>query len=319
MEKDLSRIKVVVIGGSVMDLVFPIRELPNWKQAVQAHAFRLYPGGKGLNQSIAAARLGATVSIISAVGDDDFGGQIIDYFELHRVSHQYVQVVKSSFTDVTSVFVNEHGEPAFVGWKGISSSQITPEQLQRASPLIRDADILLITFEVSLDVVEEAISIANNEKTFIVVDPAPPLDLLDPPPYSLLINIDSLVPNFWEAGQLLRRESTAVELAMQLHTLGAKIVCVTNADKGCVVATKGKVTEHPSLFLGKPVDITGDTDAFCTAFAISIVSGKEMDDAVKIASAASALAVTKRGGAPSMPTLQEVNRFLTQVGLNIAL
>jgi len=302
-----------------MDLVFAVRQLPEWKQAVQAHSFRMYPGGKGLNQSIAAARLGAEVSLVSAVADDEFGERILQYLEMHRISREFIKVVKGSHTDVTGVFVNDQGEVAFIGWKGMTMSQVDKDQVRRAETRIKEADAILITFEVSLDTIEEAIDVAYTE-TLVVLNPAPPLDPLEPPPYALMSRIDVIVPNKWEATRLLRvGDEDTKELARLLHQMEAKIACVTNSEFGCAVATSAGIAEHPSLLVGKPLDTTGGSDAFCAALAIALAEGMELEDAITLANAAAALAVTKRGGSPSMPKAEEVNRLLRQRGLAVQL
>jgi len=264
--------KIVVLGGTVMDLVFPVRDLPNWKQAVQAKSFKMYPGGKGLNQAVALARLGSDVSLISAVGFDDFGEQISDFLQMERVNHDHLQVVKDGYTDVTSVFVNEDGEVAYVGWKGISDTEITKEQIKNAEEIIKRADALLITFEVPVRIIKQAMEIAKTKKTLIVLNPSPPLDRLDTPPYELLNYVDALIPNEWEANQFLRTNSESDQLAHNLHEMGATISCVTSGKYGCSVATKGKVKSYPSFSIGQPVDKTGGTDAFCAAFTVCTLS-----------------------------------------------
>lgn len=312
--------RIVVLGGAVMDLVFPVRELPQWHQAVQAHSFRMYPGGKGLNQAIAAARLGAEVSLISAVGNDEFGERILEYLEMHRVLCDFIEVVERDYTDVTGILVSGLGDVAFVGWKGMTMRQVSKEEIRKAEMRIREADAILITFEVSLDTVQEAVSIASAKETLIVLNPAPPLDPLEPPPYTLMPDIDILVPNRWEATQLLRLGDTeAKELARLLHEMGAKIACVTDSENGCALATSERVDEYPSFVVGKPVDTTGGSDAFCAAVAIALVKGLDLESAITIANAAAALAVVKRGGAPSMPTVEEINRLLRQRGLALQL
>jgi ribokinase len=295
-----------------MDLVFPVRELPSWKQAVQAKSFKMYPGGKGLNQAVALARLGSEVSLISAVGFDDFGEQISDFLQLERVNHNHVQVVKEGYTDVTSVFVNEVGDVAYVGWKGISDTEISKEQIKNAEETIRQADALLITFEVPIRIIKQAMEIAKVNNTLIILNPSPPLDQLDAPPYELLNYVYALIPNEWEANQFLRTNSESDQLAYNLHEMGATISCVTNGKYGCSVAIKGKVKNYPSFSVGQPVDTTGGTDAFCATFTVCTLAGFEIDDAFTIANAAAAFAVTKRGGSPSMPTIDELNRFLEQ-------
>jgi ribokinase len=312
---------IVVLGGAVMDLHFTVRELPQWKQAVQAHSFHMHPGGKGLNQAVAAARLGAAVCFISSVGEDSFGLNIKQYLEMNRISTEFLRVIKGIETAVTAVIVNEHGEPAFIGSQGMTHNQIQKDQISLAESRIKHSNVMLATFEVSLDVIELAISIAKDNNTHVVLNPAPPLDSLDQPPYGIFPKIDYLVPNMWEATRLLRMPvNDPKELAMALGEMGVKYACITTSEHGCVVAYGGKVLEFKSFFRGQPFDTTGASDAFCAALAIAMcVKEMNLEDAVTLAIAAASISITKRGGAASMPTVEEVNQLLHKRGLSLTL
>src|SRR5262249_25688399 len=109
--------RIVVLGGAVIDLVFYAHALPEWGQAIQSSSFRRYCGGKGLNQAIAASKLGVDVSLISAIGNDEFGQTIIETLDMYRIDRTYVKAVEGRYTDVTGVIVNDQGEAAFIGWK----------------------------------------------------------------------------------------------------------------------------------------------------------------------------------------------------------
>ena len=129
--------KIVVLGGAVMDLYFRVPELPSWNQAVQATRYTAWPGGKGLNQAIAASRLGARTSLISAVGNDEFGARAIEALELNNVSHELVAKVEGTKTDVAAVFVQSRsGESAFVGWKSVLLTEVNRHLVRRAEELI---------------------------------------------------------------------------------------------------------------------------------------------------------------------------------------
>ena len=312
--------RVVVLGGAVMDLVFPVRDLPRWGQSVQAHSFDMYPGGKGLNQAVAAARLGAKVSLITAIGSDEFGVRILKYLEAHRISLDFVEVARNDGTDVTCVMVGDTGHAAFVGWKGTTVKQVGKAEVRRAQARIEAADAVLITFEVSLAAVQEAVAIASKKGALVVLDPAPPLDPLDPPPYSLLPNVDLIVPTRWEATQLLRVEDgEPTALARLLRDAGARGACVTVPEYGCALATRDSTAQYPSLLIGKPVDTTGGTDAFCAASAVALTKGFDLERAVTMGNAAAAIAVMRRGGSPSMPTTEELNLLLRQRRVSIQL
>jgi ribokinase len=320
MREHASKPRLVVVGAAVMDLVFPVRALPRWREAVQAHSFTMYPGGKGLNQAIAAARLGAAVSLVSAVGDDEFGERILQYADLHRVSREFIRVVDGARTDVTGVFVNDQGEAAFVGWKGMTTTKVDRDHLQSAQASIAGSDAVLITFEVSLDAVREAIDARVGSAPLLVVNPSPPLDPLEPPPYALMQRVDVLVANNWEACQLLRMEHDNLsEFAQHLQQHGGTIACVVYSEEGYAIATRDSAAQYPAVLGSRPVDTTGGSDAFCATLAIALIKGIQLEDAAILASAAEALAVLKRGGAPSMPTADELNGLCNRrrLGLQI--
>lgn len=309
--------KLVVLGGAVMDVHFRVKQLPQWDQAIQAHSFNLYPGGKGLNQAIAAAKQGAEVSLISAVGTDYFGGIIHKTLQQAGVRDDFVQdfplTNEVSKTAVTGVFVDFAARAAFVGWKSVTE-EVGPELVAAAADRIREADALLITLEVSLQAVQAAVNIAQGENRVIVLNPAPPLEDPDVLDSVLLRDVSALVPNQWEAAQILAlqdRQLEAPKLAMKLHEMGARMVCVTMSDLGCVVAKDGKVTPYGTAFRGRAADTTGASDAFCATLAICMAQGVT-DDAkmFALANAAGAWAVAHEGGSPSMPTSAQLEHFM---------
>lgn len=305
-----NKAKVVVLGGAVIDLTFTVRNLPEWTQAVQASSFRMYAGGKGLNQAVAASRLGVEVCLISAVGKDEFGERIIETLDMHGISRDFVRIVDGRHTDVTNVFVNDQGDAAFVGWKNMTASNVDHSLVKSAEKQIAEADALLMTLEISLDAAEEAIGIAKEKGVCVFLNPAPPPD--ERLPINLLQKVDVLTPNSWEAIKLLGlQEGEPKALARLLHQMGVRVVCVTTAENGCVAATNGNVTEHPPFVVGKPVDSTGASDAFCASLAVALVRDKmELKNAIFRANVAGAIATGKRGSSPSMPTSEEIEYFL---------
>lgn len=157
-----NKAKIVVLGGTVIDLTFTIHKLPDWKQAVQASSFRMYAGGKGLNQAVALSKLGVETCLISAIGKDEFGDRLIETLDMHGISRDFVKIVEGIHTDVTNVLVNDQGDVAFVGWKNMTASTVDRSLVKSAEKQIAEANALLITLEISLDAVEEAIGIAKE-------------------------------------------------------------------------------------------------------------------------------------------------------------
>lgn len=304
-------VKIVVLGGAVIDHVFRVAGLPQWGRGIHAESFDRLPGGKGLNQAVAAARLGAEVTLISAVGQDYYGQIIIETLTQHEISHEFVETISDASTAVAEVFVNPQSEAAFVVWNQVLRSSVSKNLVRRAKDKIMSANVILITFEIPHRALREAIDVARAQNTLVFLNPSPPLDLPRKLFHDLLTNTHILIPNQWEAAKLLQMEGDAATLAQELRGMGAETVCVTMAEKGCVLATKGEVWEYPA-YPTRVVDTTGAGDAFCAALAVSLAEGNPMTRAVDYANAAGALAVSKVGATPAMPDAGTLEEFLKQ-------
>lgn len=316
MQGGQTKHKIVVLGGAVMDFFFVVDSLPPWGESVQTPTFLALPGGKGLNQAIAAAKMGAEVTLVSAIGNDEFGRHVQETLHDHHVSDEFVEVSPEGGTAVTAVFVNHRAEHSFIGWKSVISSKVGAGLVKRAKDRIKEAEAILITLEVSLEAVAEAISIASKNKVKIFLHPAPPLEPLEVFPHNLLQDVYAITPNSWEARQLLRSETDDLkDLALSLHKMGAEVTCITTPELSCVVATNGQVKEYPSLAFAQPVDRTGGSDAFCATLALSVLEEIRLDEAIKRACMAGVLAFRVLGGSIAMPDRKEIDRFLQKEGI----
>lgn len=306
---------VVVIGGVVVDLTFLIPEFPEWKEAVQAKYFSKAPGGKGLNQAIAAGNLGADVSIISAVGDDAFGDMLLGRLEEHSISHEHVDKVEDKQTGVTNVFISaENAQTAYLGYKSVTNSENVTNAVRQAKDTIRNADSVLMTFEVPLEAIKTAIEIGEgvSDPPQFILNPAPPLVRHEFEP-GLLQNIQVLATKRWEAQQLVQDQNVTSpsELASRLEQAGPPIVCVTDAEKGCSVAySKWDETKEFKALGEFTIGTSGAGTAFCGTLGVSLARGKSLKAAVIKANAAAACINEKKDAAPSMPTIDEVTRML---------
>ena len=307
--------RIVVVGGIVMDLIFEVPEWPVLRKAVQASAFIMQPGGKGLNQAVAAARLGAQVSVISAVGQDHLGDLLLAELEREGVDYQFVERRPGVDTDATCVIV-EKGEPGFIGAK-LATRTVDPKLVSKAESYIKAADAVLATGEVPVDTVEAAFKIARKYKVVTVFNPAPP-ERLNTPVLSL---VDYLVPNEWEASVVAgvkRAGYTSVEtIAKRLRKEKANNVIITTGDLGSS-ALLGDEFKIFNAFDIETVDTTGASDAYCATLALGLAQGKDIDDAITIASAAGALSCMRFGAATSMPDKSALNDFLKRKGLSIS-
>lgn len=310
--KSLRDVEVVVLGGFVMDCLVRVEDFPGWGEAVQAESVKMVPGGKGLNQAIALAHLGARVSVIGAVGDDEFGKQVIAELTRHGVDTTYLAVYPRARTPVTLVFTKRDGHAAFIGWKNEGEVIVNSHVVQAAAPVFSKFEALLATFEVSAQAVRAAISLAKKNDTKVFVNPAPPLQAPERVADIPLSDIDVLIPNEWEARLLaLGSDPSAKEEDIErvVRVLGGDLevpfVCVTRAHEGCIVWSNGHLTPYPT-YERQAIDTTGGSDAFCAALALCLCSNFSEDDAVTTAHAAGSLAVTKHGGSEAMPSREEL-------------
>ncbi|OQY99622.1 MAG: hypothetical protein B6D41_00935 [Chloroflexi bacterium UTCFX4] len=304
--------RIVVVGGLVMDLSFEVPRWPQVREAVQARAFERSPGGKGLNQAVAAARLGAKVQIISAVGSDFFGTELLRKLKEEGVDDQFAIRKSGPETAITCVIVKD-GEPGFIGTKDSEDPRSAPDTLsssdvRKAQSYIRNANAVMATFEVPFDAIQTAFEIARDSEVPTILNPAPPSKL----PQELYRLTDFIIPNMWEATQLLEdRQADRETLVTRLKRRGAKNAIITKGDLGCVVALEGEPdVKEIDAFEVEAIDTTGASDAFCSAFAVGLAEGLDTLMAIEKAMAAGALACTKTGALESMPTASQLNNFL---------
>lgn len=310
----MSNPNIVVLGGAVVDLVFQISEFPPWNEAVQAEDFSMVPGGKGLNQAIAAKKQGGTVSMISAVGDDRFGDQIIDNLEKNSISHENVKMVDGEQTAVTNVLVNiDTAKTVYLGYKSVTNTSHVIDAVRQAEDTIKEADAILMTFEVQLEAIKTALDIAEQDPKppQFILNPAPPLPLFEID-FGLLNRMDIIVPNQWEAKRLLQRTNVgAPELAEGLKRLGPDTACVTDPESGCVVATSSSDVDEDGTKKFQPLgevskDTTGANTAFCGTLGVSLARGDRLKPAIIRANAAAACVIQDDAAAPSMPSEDDV-------------
>lgn len=311
---DFSNLNAVVVGGLVMDVFVRTSDLPDWGQAIQAERLMLHPGGKGLNQAIAASRLGARVCVVGAVGDDEFGKQVLAELTDYGVDVAGVEVVRGATTPVTIVFSRPGGDTSFVGWKNASEVRVDAALIRREPGLIRNADVLLTTLEVSPEGVAAALRLAHKGGCMTLLNPAPPLERPGYEPSDLPLEmVDLLVPNEWEARELAGRRGdpkySIRDVALFLSkTMGASAVCITRAHNGCSFVRKstGAYREYEA-YETEADDTTGASDAFCAALALHMRAGYETEEAIHQAQAAGAFAVRRQGAGRHMPSKRELD------------
>jgi ribokinase len=298
---------ITVVGSINMDLVFRTPRMPAVGETIEGHGFRQIPGGKGANQAVAAVRQGAKVNFVGMVGTDAFGEFALSCMMAERINIRYVERVAAASSGVAGIFVDDNGANSIVIAPG-ANELLTRDRLDAAVDAITAADYLVCQLESPLDTVTHAMQVARSHGVKVIFNPAPARALDD----ALLALADVLVVNETEAGQLcgiqVNGPGTAAHAARALRARGAKVVLLTMGEHGVMVADGGE-RMFPAVPVD-PLDTTAAGDTFVGACAVALARGLPLDQAVNEAQHAAALAVTRIGAQTSIPTREEVQRFM---------
>lgn len=298
--------KVAVVGSINMDLVVRVPRFPLAGETILGGVFQTIPGGKGANQAVAARRLGAEVAMIGRVGGDAFGGVLRHNLVQEGISTERLTVDDGQATGVALITVEDSGENTIIVVPG-ANGRITTADIDAARPLITGADILLMQLEIPLEVVQYAAALAQAGGVTLILNAAP----AQPLPPALLARVDYLIVNEVEAGLLAGTPPAHPEdAARALQTLGAQAVVVTLGAEGSLLVSQDGTSVAAPSFAVRPVDTTAAGDAFAGAFAVGLAAGMAPEQTLRWGNAAGALAVTRAGAQPSLPTRLEVDEFL---------
>jgi ribokinase len=300
--------RVAVVGSLNMDLVIRSARIPRPGETILGGDFHTVPGGKGANQAVAAARLGAHVSMVGRVGDDAFGRELLDSLSADGVDHAHVLRDAASATGVALIVVDDAGQNSIVVASG-ANMQLTPPDIDAAAASITSADLLLLQLECPLETVIYAAQLARTHDVTVLLNPAPARPL----PGELLGTVDLLVPNESEtailAGMAVGNQEEAVVAAGALREAGVGTIILTLGERGALLAQEGRNLSLPAFDVD-PVDTTAAGDAFVAGLAVALAEGRSLDEAVYWGNAAGALATTKLGAQTSLPARQDLQQFL---------
>ena len=299
--------KVVVVGSFNMDLVVKAERRPQTGETLMGEEFGMFIGGKGSNQAIAAARLGADVTMIGRLGTDLFGGTLMTTHAEEGICTDYVIRDTEIGTGVASILIDTDGDNSIV-LVPQANMRLSVEDIERASESIAAADVLLLQLEVPVGASQRAAEIAKSNGATVVLNPAPAQELPD----DFLAQVDILTPNEVETESLSGvRVSTAADAERAAKVLldkGLSAVILTLGERGALLLTSD-LTQRVPAYSVEVVDTTAAGDAFCGALATALARGENLVNAVAFANAVGALAVTVLGAAPSMPTAAQVEAF----------
>jgi ribokinase len=308
MNRDNIPPHVAVVGSLNMDLVARAPRIPKPGETLTGSDFATHPGGKGANQAVAAARAGANVLLVGRVGDDAFGNALLSNLREAQVDVSHITRDDRAATGVALIVVEDSGQNSIVLAPG-ANARLTAEDVNAAEEAIASADVLLLQLEVPLATVVRAAQIAKRHGVTVILNPAPAQAL----PAGLLSMIDVLVPNETEAeiitGMPVQTAQDIEAAARALQQTGVPIVVMTLGAKGSLLAESNGLSRIPTFEI-VPVDTTAAGDAFVGTFAVAIGEGKATTEAVTWGSAAGALAATRAGAQPSLPTRTEIMALL---------
>ncbi|PKG39744.1 ribokinase [Psychromonas sp. Urea-02u-13] len=303
--------KLVVLGSVNADHVLQVPNFPRPGETLHGHNYAVIAGGKGANQAVAAARLGADVDFIACVGDDSFGLDIRKKFSDDGINVDAVMVEKNIPTGIAMIQVSASGENS-ICISAEANACLTVARLQAHLSKISDADMLLMQLETPLETVLAAAQVAHKSATKVVLNPAPAQPLSD----ELLALVDIITPNETEAqlltGIIVCDDSSAQQAADILHKKGIKQVLITLGKEG-VWLSENNHGQRISGFSVKALDTTAAGDTFNGAFLTGLLKGKPLQDAIMFAHAAAAITVTAMGAQTSIPYQHQVEQFLTEV------
>lgn len=300
--------KITVVGSLNMDLIVRTPHIPSPGETIIGSGFQAAPGGKGANQAVAAASLGAQVSMVGRVGKDEFAAALLENLTLANVNSRFVVQDPVAPTGVALIEVDDRGENSIVVASG-ANMRLTSLDVVAAQEAISAADLLLLQLEIPLKVVLKAAVLAKRKKVTVVLNPAPARKLTS----ELLNLVDILIPNETETALLtglpVGSQYEIKVAASSLLTSGIKTVILTLGEKGALLTQEGKSEIFPAFQI-KPVDTTAAGDAFIGGFAVALAEGKSMTEAIRWGNAAGALATTRLGAQPSLPMRQDVEMML---------
>ncbi|WP_059173710.1 ribokinase [Bacillus sp. FJAT-27445] len=294
----MAKKKITVIGSINMDLVTKVSRIPKVGETVTGEAFYTIPGGKGANQAVAAARLGADVSMIGCVGDDGFGRELISKLQLESIDTSRVAVASGTSTGIASITLSG-GDNSIIVTPG-ANYHVTPQFVAEHEAAIAESDIILLQLEIPMETVRVAAALAKKHRVKVILNPAPFKEI----PLDLLKDADFLTPNEHEQQHLLN------SLGDGMGKEFIKKCIVTQGSKG-VTINKNGLEDIPGYRV-EAVDTTGAGDTFNGALAFALSEGLKLKEACQFANAAAALSVTKLGAQGGMPTRTEVEDFMNK-------
>ena len=307
--------KVVVIGSSNIDMVAQVSHLPAPGETVGDANFMQSLGGKGANQAVAAARLGGSVTFVTSLGNDMYADILKKHFKKEGITTDYIIDDVNHPTGTALIFVADSGENCIAVGSGANFS-LLPGSITHFSEVIDEADIIVMQAEIPYETIKKIALSAKQKGKKILFNPAPAC-LIDE---ELMKAIDILVVNELEAAFISGIEYTGnnlEEIALSLLQAGARNAVITLGSQGVYMKNDKEIIQLPGYKVNA-IDTIAAGDTFCGALAVICAQRKIDRDALSFANAAAAIAVTRSGAQPSIPTLDEVKHFMLEKELALS-
>ncbi len=303
-----------MVGSSNTDLIIKVPEIPRPGETLLGGEFMTFPGGKGANQAVAAARAGGEVVFIASVGDDSYGAEAVRGYKLDGINTEDIKICRGIPSGVAMITIADSGENAITVAPG-ANAKLLPEDLDDAEEAFSEAGFMLIQLETPLDTVLKAVQMGKECETRVILNPAPAAALSD----AILSCVDIITPNETEAerltGIVVSNKEDAHKAAGVLQNRGVKTVIITMGAGGAFISDRssGMAAMVPG-FRVKAEDTTAAGDTFNGQLAVALAEGKALDDAVRLAHAAAALSVQGLGAQSSIPRRAETDHFMKEQG-----
>jgi ribokinase len=298
--------KIVVVGSANTDLVIKVKHLPVPGETVLGGNYMTAQGGKGANQAVAAARLGADVTLVARLGQDAFGNESFAAYQAEGIDTNYIFRDDCAPSGVALIIVDQAGENIISVASG-ANSKLSPADILAAEAIIHEADCVVTQLEIPVETVQAVVDLAKRHGVRTILNPAPAALL----PSELLAKVDVLTPNETEAVKLAGNHSqTHVREAVSMLTTKFRVknIVMTMGKNGAMIA--GFQPEIVPAYKVDSVDTTGAGDAFNGGLAVALANGETLLSAVRFANAVAALSTTRPGAQPAMPVSKEVDDFI---------
>lgn len=299
---------IVVVGSSNVDMIAKVKHLPKPGETVGQATFSQAFGGKGANQAVAAKRAGGQINFITCLGNDVLGQNMLQALTSEGINTDHVFIDQKNPTGIALILVDEQGENSIAVAPGANNT-LTPALIDEARFVISGSDFVLLQMEIPLETVIYVLEFASSLGKKVLLNPAPAYELDE----KLFKRLHILVMNEAEAetmtGIKVRTKNEAVLAADEVLKKGTEIAIITLGEKGVYYATK-RERKWIEAYRVQAIDTTAAGDIFCGTLAAALHKNHKLTEALKFASAAAAISVTKMGAQPSAPTEQEIKAFL---------